>query len=360
MKIERNPNFVFNNISINTIGDPHLGRQFKNSVPKNRLNDRELFVQQTFIDLLNPKVLPDYIIIMGDLLDKTTVKNSDVLFAIKSLEEAVKKNTKTHYILLAGNHDLVKDKTIKSSFDIIVQYFLTNCFSNFDIVLDKILVKNIDESSLIFVPYNPFINLNLDLSILNKNKIAFGHWEITDFSAIGGTSNLNHSHIPEDILTNCDLIVSGHEHKPTYYKKTKTLVTGSMQPYAHGEQLEDELLYITHSLDKVKLNLATDINYYCNSNLRILIDSDQEPIKNLNCFSLTYLYNKFVKKEDIVIEENVDVATEIQSNSTSMPLSFNTLVLNRLVLLKEENEDLTNYLQDCFLNKSYDNWSYEN
>lgn len=358
MKVQRNPCFTYDDIDINTIGDPHLGRQFKNSVPKNRLNDREKYVQQDFINLLNPSVLPDFIIIMGDLLDKTTVKNSDVLFAIKSLESAIKKNKNTHYILIAGNHDLVKDKSIKSSFDIIVQYFLTNSFSNFDIVLDNVLIKNKNNTSLIFVPYNPFTNLSLDFQFLNKNKIAFGHWEITDFSVISGTTGLNHATIPEEILSNCDLIVSGHEHKPTFYKKTKVLVTGSMQPYAHGEQLPCENLYLTHDLNEVKVNLTLDINYYSNSNLRILIEADQEPIKNINCFSLTYIYNKFTKKEvtsALLIKEDLD-----NESNNSSPLSFNTLILNRFSILKLEDENLSNYLQDCFLNKSYDIWSYEN
>lgn len=101
MKIERNPIIKFNNFIFNTIGDPHIGRIFKNNVPKDKLGVREKLIQKDFISLLNPTNAPDFVVVMGDLLDKTTVKNSDVLFVIKELEKAANLNPRIKYVVLA-------------------------------------------------------------------------------------------------------------------------------------------------------------------------------------------------------------------------------------------------------------------
>lgn len=365
MKIERNPIIVFNNFTFNTIGDPHIGRVFKNNVPKDKLGIREKLIKKDFIALLNPTNSPDFVIGMGDLLDKTTVKNSDVLFVIKELEKAAILNPKIKYVMLAGNHDLVKDKTQKSSYDVIYEYFNKSLIKNIYVTLSDSMTFQLDDNTQVcFVPYSPFNNLTFNIN-LNKKLIAFGHWEITDFSKITGIESLNEYGVQEIILKHADLIVTGHEHKPNFYPKLKTYVTGSMQPYAHGEQLADEILYVTHTLKKATANLAIDDKHYSNSNLRITLDSEEEPLKNISCLSLSYLYNKLVNKNSVKQKVNVSETEDIKEETVeesfqNNPLSFSTLLINRFSELKTKDENLANYLQDCFLNKAYDKWSYEN
>lgn len=215
----------------------------------------------------------------------------------------------------------------------------------------------LDENTQVsFVPYSPFNNLTFNINP-NKKLIAFGHWEITDFSKISGVENLNEYGIQDIIIKQADIIVTGHEHKPNFYSKIKTYVTGSMQPYAHGEQLKEEILYKTESLSTVVNNLTKDVDIYSNVNLRIILDTDEDPLKNINCLSLSYLYNKKETKQQVVNNTEEDGIT---SDADISALSFNSLIFKRFAELSKIDERFSTYLQNAFLNKTYQEWTFEN
>jgi DNA repair exonuclease SbcCD nuclease subunit len=99
-KVVRNPVITYNNLIINTIGDPHLGRVFKN-VLKTVLGDRERKVFEDFKSRLYPTNSPDFIVVMGDLFDKTNISNNVLYHTIKCVDEASVANPDITYIYLA-------------------------------------------------------------------------------------------------------------------------------------------------------------------------------------------------------------------------------------------------------------------
>lgn len=344
---KRNPLITVNNFKIQTIGDPHLGRQFKTSVPKDKLGLRELQVEKQFLDLLGSDA--DVIVIMGDLFDKTTVANAVVLFAIEALEQAALQFKDVTYIVLAGNHDLVKDKSKKSSFDILLNYFESSPLDNLHIVVEPFVFYMCPRTSLVLVPYTVFDKKDLPLPHFpDHSYISFGHWDVQDFDQISDTVKYTSNLIPSYIKEASDIIVTGHEHLPKYVKtdKYELYVTGSMQPYAFGEQLDQESLYCVHSLDTVNLNLKKDINFYSSSNLRIICNTDDVLSSSISCLSLSY---KFIKEVEVVKDTTTDM-----SNSSLQPLSFSSLLYQELSV--DGDIDLNKYLSDCFMNKTYTDW----
>ena len=100
---QRNPVLSFsdtlsnNSFTIQTIGDPHIGKQFKNNVPKSRLGERENTIFLDFIHLLNTSA--NVVVICGDLFDKTNIDNSTLLKCIAVLEKYVDLNPNTNYFI---------------------------------------------------------------------------------------------------------------------------------------------------------------------------------------------------------------------------------------------------------------------
>lgn len=342
-----NSNFI-----IQTIGDPHIGKQFKNNVPKDKLGIRESSVFNDFKNLLDSP--SNVIVICGDLFDKTNIDNSTLLNCISTLEHYCNLNPKTSYFILAGNHDLTKNTSIKSSFDVLVKYFNTNKRSNLTIVSDSIVVKKSDifKINLIFCPYFPIEDKADYSSYIKKDykNIIFGHWEVTDFNSISESSKYTSNVIPSCLFDNNNLIVTGHEHLPKHIKKDnyEILVTGSLQPYSHAEVLEGESLYVTHTCQEVIQNIETNIKFYSNSNLRVLLSIDDivPDLKN-NYLSLSYKYiNNKIQEE--VSEESIE--------EPSSPLSFSDMFYS---YLKNNTSDINKYIEQTYLNKDYSEWKFK-
>ena len=85
---KRNPKIIITSSNneefvIQTIGDPHLGRHWRNN-QKHRLGDREENVKETFVKLLNEP--SDVTVIVGDLLDKVVITNEWFSFILSTLK----------------------------------------------------------------------------------------------------------------------------------------------------------------------------------------------------------------------------------------------------------------------------------
>ena len=129
-QIERNPiiNIEYNNKITNKIlciGDPHLGRVFRTGVPAHRVGEREEGQYAALRRLLNPTdPLITHIVIMGDLFDKFVVSPTVVLKAVELLQEASNTNPNVEYYVIPGNHDMTKDTSKKSSYELVVNMVL--------------------------------------------------------------------------------------------------------------------------------------------------------------------------------------------------------------------------------------------
>lgn len=347
---KRNPIIVLKNedkiFKIQTIGDPHLGRNYRNNL-KSRLGEREEDIKNTFINLLNSD--SDLVVIMGDLLDKVVVTNEWLDFTIRAFEDAP---LNKQYIVLNGNHDEVKDKSRISSFRLIERYFNTYQKPNLSFVSDDVLFieKPFFKTQLCFTNYDSFKSLDeiyQDSSDLIEEgyedylKIAFGHFEVESF----GSNKFIDRLIPKILLNNFDLIVTGHIHTPSFVRveDTPILVTGSMQPYAFGENIpEDGNIYIDINIKELKEILDKDPNYFKYSNIRIHYDKGDDFLSSFDCYSFSYKLNNSLEKKKEILK---DIST----------LSFSSLFLDSLSQLKTtENEIYVNSLERVFMEKDYE------
>lgn len=322
--IERNPIITHTYIdkdgmtyttSILCIGDPHFGRKFLTGVPKDRLGDREKLILEDFKTLLSSNV--DYIIIMGDLFDKFIVTPTVVQIVYDCLV-----NTSTSIYILPGNHDLSKDTTKVSSFNLL-KILVNKTLKNVKIIDKTEIISVNDNFCLVLDAYCPFSNtsvLSEDLKnqLLSKKKsktkiISFGHWDSLDI--------IDDGWIPSDLMLQLsDLVVSGHEHSfksyiyPKDTTKTPVLFTGSMQPYSHAEDPLKEY-YVT--IDEDDLEDFLKDNDTTNKCIRIFCSKDFVLSEPINCLSLSYLIKESIDVHALDEEEIETLDDSYQSKISS-------------------------------------------
>lgn len=280
-------------MNIHHIGDPHLGRKFVTGVPMHRRGDREAMVLEDFRSQVEDTVC-DLNVMMGDIFDKFVVPIEIVIEAAVIYERAALANPDTLYVLLRGNHDASRDADRKSSFDILTMLLapLENVFvaGNTPIVV----------ANRAFFGWNPFVTaqeLVGQLAAKNPGRVfdaAYGHWDVVDFS--GENPNM----IPAKALkVITDLAVTGHDHAKREMKVDglDVQVTGSMQPYSHGED-PDATLYITITAKELLL-LTPDVT--AGRCYRVLLEPDEELPMNIDCLAII---PKRIKEDS---DEEIDV-----------------------------------------------------
>lgn len=336
---------------IQVIGDPHLGKYFRNNIPKDKLGVLEQHMFSLFSSLLNnPEV--DIYVIVGDLFDKAKITNECYFKTTSILETAIQTNSRSSYHILSGNHDLSKDKDKVSSFSILENYFNTSPYSNihfYSSYVDPIYIQSVN-TYLYFNHYNPFQSFDDEFESrsfsFNEDSlsIVFGHWDTVDY---GSTKFINRS-IPEVILNSFDILITGHEHKPIRkdINNKPLAVVGSMRPYAFGEEIdEDGSLYVTHTAEQVLDNLSTDSQYYSNSCVRILYkDGDKLP-DPFDCYMAVF---KFLPKDKGEVE---------QYKPEQDVLSFQNMFLDSLSNLTTDANNLySERIKQCFLERDYESY----
>ena len=353
----RNPIITVNGLKIGIIGDVHIGKTFRTGVPKDRLGERESMVLNQLIELLDRDV--DYNILVGDLFDKVRVSNSDLYNLINIIENAVSTRTDVVYVVVNGNHDMPKEVGRISSFQLFEKYFERTPFDNLKIVskhnTNNIHVIPDHDTLLYFSHYNAFSSLDeeIDDEFFNKdlfdsysNRIAFGHWETIDF----GSDHFIDRDVPKIVLDNFTAVITGHEHKPkiTLLQNVPVLTSGSMQPYAYGEELSYEKeFYVTLSSSVVKDRLKKDPTTFKNSYVKILVETSDDLIDPFDCLGRSY---KNITKNKTENKENSPVLTSTE------PLSFQKSLITLLKNVSEanpNNKDLLEHVEKTFLDKSY-------
>lgn len=292
----RNPTITLDNISIKLIGDPHLGRNFTTGCPTSRLGDRARMVLEALEMHLNSPA--DFIIIMGDLFDKFDVGIDVVYQAYKAIVSASGANPNTTYVILPGNHDISRDKTRMSSFQVLKA--MLDSISNVIVVYESIQILDLTPNwSVVLDPYVVFDKDNaLDLKALaNKKLLYLGHWDDVRFVK-------PNSVLPdENIARACEVMISGHIHKPheAKYEGKPIFYVGSMQPYAFDEDETGEF-YITATakdfleeynnlaepLARLQRPALADTSVYRNKHIKLKAPSGYVLPMSVDCLSLTY------------------------------------------------------------------------
>ena len=118
---------------------------------------------------------------------------------------------------------------------------------------------------------------------VNCNYLAaFGHYDLTSH---GSDFNL----VPTEVFAALKIptVYTGHIHRAQTIERHGVTVhaVGSMQPYAHGEQAEGDLLYQTLTLDEFNARNPED---FLDVNLRILLKGDEVFDTQLDCLSLVF------------------------------------------------------------------------
>lgn len=328
---------VFHKISC--IGDPHLGRVFKTGVPSDRLGEREESLFADFTKLMNPTdPLIKTVVIMGDLFDRFIVSPTTLLQAFDIITNAVYSNPSVSYVLLPGNHDLSKDATKKSSYEVL-SHLPNPDPERFHVILNRPHVEMIDRKfALVFDNYAPFAEERTPFSFYKhriladtKHIIAFGHYDSLDILESGYTPD-------SELLASASLIVSGHEHtyREYFYPNSKTpiLYTGSMQPYTHAED-PDKNIYIT--VDENDLHKYPE-GFFKNKCLRIYCEASFVLPTPIDCLALSYL------TKEPKIEELSEDDLQVLDNSYQIKLA---------AFLENIEDPYAKELQSLFLNKEF-------
>lgn len=264
------------------LGDVHLGKKFENNVPLHRRGEREKTQFAQFEACLQTDA--EIHVQMGDLFDKMQVPYAVVWSAAQAYWKVAGSDTK--YVVIRGNHDASRDADRVSAFQIFAE--LVRPYGI--LVVDNEPVRIGDE---VFIPWHPFINAR-DMVLQNEDLIrgahtVYGHWDV-----VMGQDN----QLPAGELRalGVKLAVTGHDHTPRLEKLQglEVLVTGSMQPYSHGEDPNGNI-YVTLSLT----DLLKDLDAVKNKCVRLVLEPTEQLDIPVDCLQLQ------IQRKSV--EEGVDI-----------------------------------------------------
>lgn len=272
-------------MSTKTLGDPHLGRKFEAGVPLHRRGDREKMQQADFMASLFDVTDYEIHVNMGDIFDKSHVSYAVIMWAFNTYIAAATQNPHCLYLIIMGNHDAGKDVERVTAFRVFAS-LIEGRLPNLRVVEHQPLRVR-DE---VFIPWHPVLTAEemvLQNSHLIKDAaVAYGHWDVLDF---GGTNMIPARHL---LRYGVQRAVTGHDHHARHidYDHLPIEVTGSMQPYTHGEA-QDEKLYVTRPLADVRTG---DWKDKC---LRVLLDQGEQLDFQVDCLQLV------TKRVGVEVEE---------------------------------------------------------
>lgn len=225
--------------SIIRLGDPHIGRVFKTGVPLHRRGERELSVKADLKKSLL-SATGHLHICMGDLFDTREVPYEDVLWTARQYKAAAEQNPNSEYVVERGNHDASRTVGEASAYDVFAE--IMRGVKNVHVLEDDPFTID----GHLILPWHPFKTAAQLVPRSGHFKSVNGHWEVRDFG--GDNSNLAPAKQLAGITAN---VFTGHEHKPqsATIEGLRITVTGSMQPYAFGEEATPKD-YLTLSLSE--------------------------------------------------------------------------------------------------------------
>lgn len=241
----RNPIFLFNGHSYQTIGDVHLGRKYVNGVPIHMRGEMEKLQREKFTNLLSSRT-DGTIVLVGDLLDSFIVDPADVDFASAALLGAARRSPLVLFVVLGGNHDESKDLTRVSSFDNFKAIIREAGLKNVVVVEKPTILNDVGYISW-SARYSAKELAEQLIKEANGKQLhaVFGHWDINL------PSHANHYNMvpTEQLKAITKIVVTGHDHKPKEVLRDGVTITatGSIMPLAHGEELEDDEMFFTIS-----------------------------------------------------------------------------------------------------------------
>jgi DNA repair exonuclease SbcCD nuclease subunit len=301
------------------LGDPHLGRTFVHGVPLHRRGEREAVLWRDFAQSLSNVTTPLHIC-LGDLFDRAVVSYDTIVSAARLYMHAAAKFPETKFIILRGNHDTSRDADKVSAFDVFS--LIVEGVENICPVTEPV---NID--GYWFFPWDPVRSAaELVSQYATPAPAASGHWNIT-----GDDHNL----IPVQELAAAGIAkaYTGHTHLPQKFTRAgvEVIVTGSMQPLAHGEDPE-ERLYVTRSLAEVE----ADPDAYKDKCLRVDLKPGEVFDLEIDCLQLTVRRPEEELADETVVLGDFDLMAlfETAFETEGVPEPFREKIIERYQTLK--------------------------
>lgn len=255
------------------LGDPHLGRPFRNGVPLHRMGERERLQHETFRSFFQECTVQNIRagFCVGDLFNSFTVSNNVVMETRADIDQTA--STVLPFYFLGGNHDDKRDIDHVSSLAMLSQMRFRHDAIHF--VRLKPEQLHFEGTKVVMMPWHPvktaaeMVEEYADL--VRDADLIIGHWDVD--ARLAGTEN----YIPAARLVELGvkLAVTGHDHvkREMEIDGLTVHVTGSMQPYSFSEDKTGDL-YVTVPADEARAALATDPETYRDKCLRVVGDWD--------------------------------------------------------------------------------------
>lgn len=310
------------------IGDQH----FK----VDNIQDVDVFIERT-TELIQ-KEIPDFIVLLGDLLDTHERIHSTPLNRAYKFIDNIRKYSEV--FILVGNHDMINNKQYLND-----NHWLNGLKEWDDVtVVDKVIEYRSNDLKFIFCPYVEPGRFEEALSTLptlwEDSNCIFAHQEFYGckmgaFNSIDGDKwKLEYPHV-----------VSGHihlNHKP----QENIYYPGSSISVAFGESSKNIIAKLTfnntnekYNLEEIDLHLPKKKILYIDSEKvdDIIIPENQDKIK----LSISGLYEEFksfkkTKKYKDLINKGVKIVFKPKKKE----------ILNKKEKLKDSIENNTNKFED--------------
>lgn len=234
--------------------------------------------------------LAEFHICLGDLFDKAVVSYDVIDRAAELYLDAARRFPNVTFIIVKGNHDWQRDLDRKSAFDLFTS--IVQQQENIQVVD---LFYKVDNDFAVFAWHPTITAADMVFACGGEYRTAYGHWDIEGY----GDHNPNLIPLEELAAHGVKFAVTGHIHKTSSWwdkeHDVEVLVFGSMQPYAHGEEITDDL-YVSLTLDQLA-STDLDLTSRC---VRILLNEGETFDDELDCLQLTI--KRADERDDMPIE----------------------------------------------------------
>jgi hypothetical protein len=262
---------------VHLIGDPHLGKNFDLNAPPARRGERAVQQMAHFIEELHADC--DLNIMVGDLFDNPYVSQSVIVGAARAYIAAAEANPDTTFVAMAGNHDVPRNLSAVGAW-VAFTKMLEGRLENVYILRTPDVIGGVA-----CFPWEWDKTAEAQVLELGKEpdiEAVVGHWDLKQFGD-------DDSHmVPVEALRTTFgsgvRMFSGHFHNPGQYGPVTC--TGSMEPYSHGEDADEEL-YVTRPL----ADILADPAAFRNKNVRVILRPGEE-LPSIDALSITHIRSR--------------------------------------------------------------------
>lgn len=287
--------------AVRFVGDPHIGRSFHNGMPLHRRGDREKWQMGDFAAAMEPNGAKT-VVMVGDLFDRFDVGNNILLEVHGIISAVAKRNPDVDFVIMQGNHDISRNTGLRSSLDVLE----TMCAVLDNVIFTKDYTRLTTRSgaSLLICPYDAFQSVAAKIGgYLDRHyDLVVGHWDTASFD--------QHNLLPYQQLAShkVPVVVTGHIHTPEEFRVneygnkdanggTRIIVTGSLQPYSHGEDPTGKI-YKTLTLNEYETAISVDKSIFHMNCIRILLDEGEVMPDAVDALQVTYKYLERGEQEE--------------------------------------------------------------